>query len=167
MIISVTNSGLFVKFVVLNHIEKRNLPAVVLGTHGEVQPVAAGIALHEQLVEVLMHLVADVEQQHHIPQQLLLAHDPQVGGTPREVVRRGASTHQPVQLLAAESAVDDHRVVALAILFVPALAQHLQPLAHPRQVLCYLLIRLRLPLAVHISQLHVRARHLLKRKMRR
>ena len=41
MIISVTNSGLSVKFVVLNHIEKRYLPAVVLGTHGEVDPMAA------------------------------------------------------------------------------------------------------------------------------
>jgi hypothetical protein len=40
-------------------------------------------------------------------------------------------------------------------------------LAHPRQVLHHLLVRLRLPQIVHISQFHVCTRHLLKRKMRR
>ena len=89
------------------------LPAVVLGPHGEVQPVAAGIAFQQQLVEVLMTFVADVEQQRDVAQQLFLARHPQVGGASRQVVRRRASPHQPVQFLAAVSAIDDDRVVAL------------------------------------------------------
>ncbi len=48
-----------------------HLPSVAAGAHGEVQPVAASlVALQQQLVEVLFRLVADVEQDGGIADEL-------------------------------------------------------------------------------------------------
>ena len=48
-----------------------HLPAVAAGAHGEVQPVASClVALHQQFVEVLFRLVANVEQDGGIADEL-------------------------------------------------------------------------------------------------
>ena len=53
-----------------------HLPAVAAGAHGEVQPVAASlVALQQQLVEVLLRLVADVQQDGGIADELFQSAD--------------------------------------------------------------------------------------------
>ena len=62
-------------------------PPVTLWPYCKVQPVGAlGVALHQQLVEVLLRLIADVQQYDGIAQQLFHTQHADVYGTPRQMV---------------------------------------------------------------------------------
>ena len=98
-----------------------HLPAVAAGAHGKVQPVASRlVALQEQLVEVLLRLVADVQQDGGIADELFQPCHADVCCTARQVVRCRHTAYSPVHLRRAVGAVDNQRVVALAIHHVPA-----------------------------------------------
>ena len=83
-------------------------PPVALWPYSEVQPVATSdITLYQQFVEWLLRLVADVQQDDGIAQQLFHTQHADVYGTPRQVVRRRYTTHCLVHLWTAISTIDD------------------------------------------------------------
>ena len=111
-------------FVIVSRLDKPDFASVVLRAHGEVEPVdASAVALKQQFVEVLLGLVADVEQDGGVAEELFLPCHPDVGSAAGQVVRCGYAAHGLVHLCRAVAAVDDQRVVALPIHHVPARTQ--------------------------------------------
>ena len=79
--------------------------------------------------------VADVLQQGCIAQGLFLVLAVDVGGAACQVVRLTPAAYGLVDFRTSVAAVDDDRVVAIAIRLVPPLSQPFQPAAYPTQVL--------------------------------
>ena len=96
--------------------ENRDSSPVILRPHSEVHPVVAiGVALNKQFIELLLTLVADVQQDGGIAQGLFDAIATDVSGTARQVVRVRGTTHRLVHLETTVPAVDDDGVVTLTI----------------------------------------------------
>ena len=80
----------------MSRLDKPDFASVVLRAHGEVEPVdASAVALKQQLVEVFFRLVADVEQDGGIADELLLSCHTDVDRAAGQVV---ACRHSPTAL---------------------------------------------------------------------
>ena len=114
----------------------QNFFTIARWTHGEVQPDGApGVALKQQFVERLPTLLADIEQDGGIADELTDILHPDINGAAGEVVAGGHATHGSVHLGRPVATVDDDGVVALTIAVVPLAAQHLEPATQPFQIL--------------------------------
>ena len=85
-------------------------------------PDDATLLLYQQLVEVLAAHIADVQQDGSIAQCLFHPDATDVHRAPRQVVRRRHTTYRFVHRWAPVAAVDDNRIVTIAVLVVPPLA---------------------------------------------
>ena len=95
-------------------INKSRFPAIVLGTDGEVNPIApASILLYQQFVIVLSGLIRIVHQDHRISHCLLYPIHPDIHCAPRQVIARRRASHLPVHLRTPIPTTDNNRLFGI------------------------------------------------------
>ena len=95
-------------------INKSRFPTIVLGTYGEVNPIApASIPFYQQFVIVLSGLIRIVHQDHRISQRLLDTIHPYIYGASRQVIARRRASHLPVHLRTPIPTTDNNRLFGI------------------------------------------------------
>ena len=95
-------------------INKSRFPAIVLGTYGEVNPIApASIPFYQQFVVVLSGLIRIVHQDHRISHCLLDTIHPDIHCAPRQVIARRRASHLPVHLRTPIPTTDNNRLFGI------------------------------------------------------
>ena len=87
---------------------ERDSSAVLFRPHREVQPADRPTLFEDEFIPVSLRPIRDVEQYPSIANHLLFAHAPYIHGAPRQVVRRRATTRQPIHLRTPIPARNDH-----------------------------------------------------------
>ena len=95
-------------------INKSRFPTIVLGTYGEVNPIAPTlIPLYQQFVIVLPGLIRIVHQDHRISHCLLYPIHPDIHCAPRQVIARRRASHLPVHLRTPIPTTDNNRLFGI------------------------------------------------------
>ena len=95
-------------------INKSRFPTIVLGTYGEVNPIAPTlIPLYQQFVIVLSGLIRIVHQDHRISQRLLDTIHSYIYGAPRQMIARRRAPHPPIHIRTPIPTTDNNRLFGI------------------------------------------------------
>ncbi len=109
---------------------EKDLPPIILRTHGKVNPIGGAALLMNQFIEVALGSIRDVEQDASHADHLLRAITLDIHRTARQMIRTFSPSTKAIDLLRAIPARDDDGNIAIliAVKRILAIAEILQPI---------------------------------------